>query len=190
MCISCTYYHTYNVYSIVYTVQCTLYCIVYTTHWTVCILYCTLYWVYGVQIITFYLVHLSWTFHYIDVDRQSNKISNIHYTLYSMYFSICFCYVLSRWTLEASLTTITTKGRIIKPAEPFILLTKTTAAQNGVALSCHKVRGLYFLAAVFVRSIVAFMSILPVLKHNHYIEFSLFIIKSWPDAIIISINDV
>ena len=33
-----------------------------------------------------------------------------------------------------------------------ILLTKTTAAQNEVALSYHKVRGLYFLAAVFMRS--------------------------------------
>ena len=35
-----------------------------------------------------------------------------------------------------------------------ILLTKTTAAQNGVAHSYHRVRGLYFLAVVFVRSIV------------------------------------
>ena len=35
-----------------------------------------------------------------------------------------------------------------------ILLTKTTAARNGVALSYHSVRGLYFLAVVFVRSIV------------------------------------
>ena len=34
-----------------------------------------------------------------------------------------------------------------------ILLTKTTAAQNGVALSYHKVRGLYFLAVFFLRSI-------------------------------------
>ena len=34
-----------------------------------------------------------------------------------------------------------------------ILLTKTIAAQNEVALSYHKVRGLYFLAVVFVRSI-------------------------------------
>ena len=34
-----------------------------------------------------------------------------------------------------------------------ILLTKTTAAQNEVALSYHKVRGLYFLAVVSVRSI-------------------------------------
>ena len=32
------------------------------------------------------------------------------------------------------------------------LLTKTTAARNGVALSYHSVRGLYFLAVVFVRS--------------------------------------
>ena len=35
-----------------------------------------------------------------------------------------------------------------------ILLTKTTAAQNEDALSYHKVRGLYFLAVVFVRSIL------------------------------------
>ena len=37
---------------------------------------------------------------------------------------------------------------------PVILLTKTTAAQNDVALSCHNVRGLYFLAVVFVGTIV------------------------------------
>ena len=36
----------------------------------------------------------------------------------------------------------------------YILLTKTTAARNGVALSYHRVRGLCFLAVVFVRSIV------------------------------------
>ena len=35
-----------------------------------------------------------------------------------------------------------------------ILLTKTTAARNGVALSYHSVRGLYFLAVVLVRSII------------------------------------
>ena len=34
-----------------------------------------------------------------------------------------------------------------------ILLTKTTAAQNEDALSNYRVRGLYFLAVVFVRSI-------------------------------------
>ena len=33
-----------------------------------------------------------------------------------------------------------------------ILLTKTTAAQNEAALSYHRLRGLYFLAVVFVRS--------------------------------------
>ena len=36
----------------------------------------------------------------------------------------------------------------------YILLTKTTAAKNEDALSYYKVRGLYFLAVVFVRSIV------------------------------------
>ena len=34
-----------------------------------------------------------------------------------------------------------------------ILLTKITGAQNGLAISYHKVRGLYFLAEIFVRSI-------------------------------------
>ena len=37
-----------------------------------------------------------------------------------------------------------------------ILLTKSTAAQNEVALSYHRVRGLYFLAVVFARSIVSY----------------------------------
>ena len=37
-----------------------------------------------------------------------------------------------------------------------ILPTKTTAARNGVALSYRSVRGLYFLAVVFVRSMVSF----------------------------------
>ena len=41
-----------------------------------------------------------------------------------------------------------------------ILLTKTTAARNGVALSYHSVRGLHFLAVVFVRSIVCFKVLL------------------------------
>ena len=35
-----------------------------------------------------------------------------------------------------------------------MLLTETTAARNGVALSYHRVRGLYFLTVVFVRSII------------------------------------
>ena len=34
-----------------------------------------------------------------------------------------------------------------------IVHTKTTAAKNEVALSYHRVRGLYFLAVVFVRSL-------------------------------------
>ena len=41
-----------------------------------------------------------------------------------------------------------------KEARNFIiLLTKTTAAQNDDALSYYTVRGLYFLAVVFVRNI-------------------------------------
>ena len=35
-----------------------------------------------------------------------------------------------------------------------MLLTKITAAQNEVALSYHKLRGLYFLAAVFTATFV------------------------------------
>ena len=42
-----------------------------------------------------------------------------------------------------------------------ILLTKTTAVQNDVALSYHRVRGLYFLEVVFVRSIVCCIYCLP-----------------------------
>ena len=38
----------------------------------------------------------------------------------------------------------------------YILLTKTTAAQNGVALIYRKMRGLYFLAVVFMRRIIPF----------------------------------
>ena len=45
-----------------------------------------------------------------------------------------------------------------------ILLTRTTAAQNVVALSYHIMRGLYFLAVVFVTSIVAMHFITPVLE--------------------------
>ena len=35
-----------------------------------------------------------------------------------------------------------------------ILLTKTTAAQNGVALSYHETRGLHFLAVAFVATML------------------------------------
>ena len=50
----------------------------------------------------------------------------------------------------------------IKYTEPSItiLLTKTTAARNGVALSYHSVRGLYFLAVVFAATVgVTFLKI-------------------------------
>ena len=45
-----------------------------------------------------------------------------------------------------------------------IPITKTTAARNGVALNYHSVRGLYFLAVVFVRSIVSNTINLVILK--------------------------
>ena len=51
-----------------------------------------------------------------------------------------------------------------------ILLTKTTAAQNEVALSYHKVRGLYFLGVVFVRSIFYFY-ILKILKKSEVVSY-------------------
>ena len=35
-----------------------------------------------------------------------------------------------------------------------LLLTKTTAARNGVALTSHSVRGLYFLVVVFAATIM------------------------------------
>ena len=41
----------------------------------------------------------------------------------------------------------------IKLQPSTLLLTKITATQNEVVLSYHKVRGLYFLAVVFMRSI-------------------------------------
>ena len=42
----------------------------------------------------------------------------------------------------------------VPKSDIFIHLTKTTAAQNEVALSYHSVRRLYFLAVVFVTNIV------------------------------------
>ena len=38
-----------------------------------------------------------------------------------------------------------------------IPLTKTTAEQNEVALSYHRMRGLYFLAVIFVTTILTFV---------------------------------
>ena len=38
-----------------------------------------------------------------------------------------------------------------------MLFTKTTAAQNEVALSYNRVRGLYFLAVVFVATIIIYI---------------------------------
>ena len=41
-----------------------------------------------------------------------------------------------------------------------MLLLKTTAQQNEVALGYYRVRGLYFLAIVFVRSLVTVTNVL------------------------------
>ena len=51
----------------------------------------------------------------------------------------------------------------------YILLTRTTAAQNEVALSCHRVRGLYFLAVVFVRGIVYTLYNTYIMQYIHYV---------------------
>ena len=51
----------------------------------------------------------------------------------------------------------------------YILLTKTTAAQNDVVLTYYRVRGLFFLAVVFVRSIV--------LRFNDLIGTSIYLLK-------------
>ena len=45
-------------------------------------------------------------------------------------------------------------GHITGSSNNTTLLTITTATQNGDALSYRKVRGLYFLAVVFVRRII------------------------------------
>ena len=48
-----------------------------------------------------------------------------------------------------------------KAFRTYILITKTTAAQNEVALSYHKLRGLYFLAIIFAATIIRTLEILP-----------------------------
>ena len=50
---------------------------------------------------------------------------------------------------------------------------KTTAVQNEVALSYHKVRGLHFLAVVFVRSILVLLIDANVLVCKHESTFQL-----------------
>ena len=52
----------------------------------------------------------------------------------------------------------------------YILLTKTTAVQNKVALSYHRVRGLYFLAIVFAATIVVYSYII------HMFEFIVYML--------------
>ena len=70
-------------------------------------------------------------------DCNNFEIQNIYVYIkclnYIMYCILCIMYVVS---------------------ERVKLPTKTTTAKNGVALSYHRVRGLYFLAAVFAAPIV------------------------------------
>ena len=65
-------------------------------------------------------------------------------------------------TQRAKSKTITYSYITILNNEIRIRLTKTTAPQNGVALSYRKVRGLYFLAVVFVSRIVTKNSIITI----------------------------
>ena len=48
-----------------------------------------------------------------------------------------------------------------------IFLTKTTAAQNEVALSHHRVRGLYFLAVVFAATMAYALLLLAMPRSKH-----------------------
>ena len=66
--------------------------------------------------------------------------------LYSMYIERNTCKVKTE--RKTKTTIFTRKSSVI------ILLTETTAAHDEVALSYYRVRGLYFLAAVFAATIV------------------------------------
>ena len=50
-----------------------------------------------------------------------------------------------------------------------ILLTKTTAGQNEVALSYHNVRGLYFLTVAFVATIICLLYNVHLQVHTVYL---------------------
>ena len=77
-------------------------------------------------------------------------VYKVFYTLYSvvLYYDTIYYTVHSVWCI---LCILCTKCAVTRYT---ILLTKTTASQNEVALSYHNVRGLYFLAFVFVGTII------------------------------------
>ena len=52
---------------------------------------------------------------------------------------------------------VNSKMHVQNTVNQTILLTKTTAARNGAALSYPRVRGLYFLAVVFVAAIYYYL---------------------------------
>ena len=56
--------------------------------------------------------------------------------------------------MSDSIVSVKVAVRVRPLLQRYILLTKTTAARNGVALSYRSVRGLYFLAVVFVTTII------------------------------------
>ena len=62
-------------------------------------------------------------------------------------FLVSSCFKLEIVSWKSSLKQLYTYS------EKTILLTKTTAARNGVALSYHSVRGLYYLAVAFAATI-------------------------------------
>ena len=76
-------------------------------------------------------------------------VHSAHYTVYNHLFYTYFTLILHLF--YTYFTFLSKKNHISKH---IILLTKTTAAQNEVALSYHIVRGLYFLAVVSMRSIL------------------------------------
>ena len=65
----------------------------------------------------------------------------------------CVC-VANQEKLLSALLTVIIHNHEYNLNNEYILLTKTTAAQTEDALSYYRVRGLYFLAAVFVATIV------------------------------------
>ena len=63
---------------------------------------------------------------------------------------------------------------VLEEAYYVILLAKTTAAQNKVALTYYRVCGLYFLAVVFVRSIVNTVKTSSVLSYFLQLQSSVY----------------
>ena len=74
--------------------------------------------------------------------QPSASVNNVIYHTLLRFATIYYSHVLIKRKTERS-----------SEATNIIVLTKTTAAQNEVALTYHRVCGLYFLTVVFVGSI-------------------------------------